>query len=215
MANEATFSVTGYVATQPKLSYTRSGEKTVYMRVGWTPRRRDRKTGEWTDQPTSFISVICFRKVAENAALCLRRGDPVILKGTLQVREHSEESAPRRQVVEVVAESIGHDLARGYTVFNRSVEQTEMTAIEREQALAAEGRQPLPGDRLAAGARALGAGAAGDGPSTDEMRDDLEDLTDGSMAETDLAERLGAFDDAEAADLLDHDEEPVAAAAGV
>lgn len=212
MANEATFSVTGYVATQPKLSYTRNGEKTVYMRVGWTPRRRDRKTGEWTDQPTS---VICFRKVAENAALCLRRGDPVILKGTLQVREHSEESAPRRQVVEVVAESIGHDLARGYTVFNRSVEQTEMTAIEREQALAAEGRQPLPGDRLAAAARALGAGVAGDGPASDQTRDDLEDLTDSGMAEPDLAERMGAFDDAEAADLLDHDEEPAAAAAGL
>lgn len=212
MANEATFSVTGYVATQPKLSYTRNGEKTVYMRVGWTPRRRDRKTGEWTDQPTS---VICFRKVAENAALCLRRGDPVILKGTLQVREHSEESAPRRQVVEVVAESIGHDLARGYTVFNRSVEQTEMTAIEREQALAAEGRQPLPGDRLAAAARALGAGVAEDRPVSDQTRDDLEDLTDGGMAEPDLAERLGAFDDAEAADLLDHDAEPAAAAAGL
>lgn len=208
MVNEANFSVTGYVATQPKLSYTRSGEKTVYMRVGWTPRRRDRKTGEWTDQQTSFISVICFRKVAENAALCLRRGDPVILKGTLQVREHSEGSAPRRQVVEVIAESIGHDLTRGYTVFNRSVEQTEMTAIEREQSLAAEGRQPLPGDSLAAAERAGAGGDAGD-----ETPDDIEDLTGGSLTEPDLADRLGPLDDAEAAALLGSAEEPVAAGA--
>ena len=39
MVNEATFSVSGYVATQPKGGWTRDGTRTVFMRLGWTPRR--------------------------------------------------------------------------------------------------------------------------------------------------------------------------------
>lgn len=144
MANEATFSVTGYVATPPKGGYTRNGTRTLYMRVGWTPRRMDKRTGEWTDQPTSFVGVTCYRKVAENAAACLRRGDPIVVRGTLTVREYGED---KRVSVEVFAESIGHDLSRGVTIFKKNTEQLEQTALERERAMAAVGREPLPDDR--------------------------------------------------------------------
>jgi single-strand DNA-binding protein len=146
MANEATFSVTGYVATPPKGGYTRNGTRTLYMRVGWTPRRMDKRTGEWTDQATSFVGVTCYRKVAENAAACLRRGDPIVVRGTLTVREYGED---KRVSVEVFAESIGHDLSRGVTIFKKNTEQLEQTALERERAMAAVGREPLPGDRRA------------------------------------------------------------------
>jgi single-stranded DNA-binding protein len=114
------------------------------MRVGWTPRRMDKRTGEWTDQPTSFVGVTCYRKVAENAAACLRRGDPVVVKGTLTVREYGED---KRVSVEVSADSIGHDLSRGVTIFKKNTEQLEQTALERERAVAAVGREPLPDDR--------------------------------------------------------------------
>ncbi|HUC21772.1 MAG TPA: single-stranded DNA-binding protein [Streptosporangiaceae bacterium] len=147
MANEATFSVSGYVATQPKGGWTRDGTRTVFMRLGWTPRRIDKTTGEWTDQPSSFVSVICYRRVAENAALCLRRGDPVVVKGTLRVREYGEENGPKRTAVEVIADTIGHDLSRGITIFKKSTEQLEKTAAEREQEVAAAARQAWPGDR--------------------------------------------------------------------
>jgi single-strand DNA-binding protein len=147
MANEALISVSGYVATQPKSGWTRDGTRTVFMRLGWTPRRIDKATGEWTDQPSSFVSVICYRKVAENAALCLRRGDPVVVKGSLRVREYGEENGPKRTTVEVIADTIGHDLSRGITIFKKSTEQLEKTAAEHEQEIAAAAREPLPGDR--------------------------------------------------------------------
>jgi single-strand DNA-binding protein len=146
MVNEATLSVTGYIATQPKVGWTRDGTRTLFMRLGWTPRRMNKTTGEWADQPTSFISVICYRKVAENAAACLRRGDPVVLKGNLRVREYGDEN-PKRTAVEVIADSIGHDLSRGVTHFTKLTGQLEKTALEREQEMAGPERQPLPGDR--------------------------------------------------------------------
>jgi single-strand DNA-binding protein len=144
MANEATFSVTGYVATPPKSGWTRDGTRTLYMRVGWTPRRIDKRTGEWADQPTSFVSVTCYRKVAENGAACLRRGDPIVLKGTLRVREYGDD---KRVTVDVFADSIGHDLSRGVTIFKKNAEQLEQTALERERATAVAGRAPEYGDQ--------------------------------------------------------------------
>jgi len=167
MANEATISVSGYVATQPKGGWTRDGTRTVSMRLGWTPRRIDKTTGEWTDQPSSFVSVICYRKVAENVAQCLRRGDPVVVKGNLRVREYGPENGPKRTVVEVIADTIGHDLSRGITIFKKSTGQLEKTAAEREQEQLAATRQPLPGDRgeaVPAGGDPDGAFAASEDP---------------------------------------------------
>lgn len=198
MANEATFSVTGYVATPPKSGYTKDGTRTLYMRVGWTPRRMDKRTGDWTDQPTSFVSVTCYRKVAENAAACLRRGDPIVLKGTLRVREYGED---KRVTVDVSAESIGHDLSRGVTIFKKSSEQLEQTALERERAMAAEGREPLPDDRRAA-ERAGQPDLDGSYPDgRDPGGDDPADLQAGPDVVLD-ADDPEVFDDDEARQMI-------------
>ena len=134
MVNEAYFSVTGYVATQPRFGFTRTQVPTLSMRVGWTPRRRDPKTGDWADEPSSFATVLCYRKMAENAAASLRKGDPIIVKGTLRTREFEDAAGGKRISVDVLAESIGHDLSRGISVFTRSRAQLAQTALEQWQA---------------------------------------------------------------------------------
>src|SRR5215475_88027 len=128
--NEAFFSVTGYVATQPKGGKTRDGTRTVSFRVGWTPRSENRVTGEWSDLASSFVSVTCYRKLAENVEYCLRRGDPIVLTGKLRVREWADDAGVRRNAVEVTADHIGHDLGRGVTMFTKRRQQTEQTAAE-------------------------------------------------------------------------------------
>lgn len=147
MSNEATFSVTGYVATQPSRHRTKAGDYMLSMRIGWTPRLFDRAAGEWKDQPTSFASVICFRKVAENGATCLRRGDPIVVKGTLRIREYEDQSGARRTAVDIIADSIGHDLSRGVSSFTKSRPPSGHTAVEHEEAERAAGRMP-PADEV-------------------------------------------------------------------
>ncbi len=211
MANEATFSVTGYVATPPRSGWTRDGTRTLYMRVGWTPRRIDKRTGEWADQATSFVSVTCYRKVAENAAACLRRGDPIVLKGTLRVREYGDD---KRVTVDVFADSIGHDLSRGVTIFKKSTEQLEQTALEREREMAGAGRAPLYGDQDASERTGQpdggqpGAGQPGarqlDSEVPDPETPDLEGVSDSDVGE--------AFNEEEAMQMLaqaDESAEPV------
>jgi len=130
MLNEAQISLTGYVATQPVTRLVKEGVTNVSMRVAWTPRRQDRATGEWVDGNTSYATVICWRKLATNVAICLRKGDPVMIKGRLSVRSYDDKEGRPRTSVEVDATSVGHDLNRGVATFQRIRPQTGMTASE-------------------------------------------------------------------------------------
>ena len=205
MANEAHCSVIGFVATQPRAGYTKGGSRSVSMRVGWTPRSFDRDSGQWSDLPSSFVTVQCYKKVAEHVAVCLRRGDPVVVRGTMRVREYVDQNGQRRSTVEVHADSIGHDLSRGITVFSRPPARTEQTAYEYEQALAAAaGRTPLPGDLPVAepqGAQEADGVADEDAELTDDPEVESGDMTepeivgDEEFDESAAGEMLAGADD--------------------
>jgi single-strand DNA-binding protein len=134
MANEAFFSVAGYIATEPLPGVTHSGVPTLSMRLAWTPRRLDKNTGEWADEPSCFATVKCFRKVAENARMSLHKGEPVVVSGTLRIREYDAKEGGRRTTVDVIANSIGHDLTRGVASFSRLRRSVDQSGAEREDA---------------------------------------------------------------------------------
>jgi len=133
MINEAHISLSGYVATQPALKWTRTGVPALNMRVAWTPRRMDRVTGEWIDMSTNFLTVYAYRKLAENAATCLRKGDPIVLRGRVTTRDFEDKNGHPRTALEVDAISFGHDMTRGVSTFQRVRPQTGMTANEYQE----------------------------------------------------------------------------------
>ena len=130
MFNEAQICVTGYVATQPVTRTLLSGANVAEMRVAWTPRWQDRVTAEWVDGQTSYATVICWRKLAENVGMCVRKGDPVVIKGRLTIRPFTDKDGAQRTAVEVEASSVGHDLNKGVSGFSRIRPKTGMTASE-------------------------------------------------------------------------------------
>jgi single-strand DNA-binding protein len=133
MFNEAHISFTGYVAKQPEAKTVTVGGVDVpslRMRVGWTERRFDRALGEWVDGATSYVTVNCWRKLAKNAGVCIRKGDPVLVKGKLSVRTYAGKDGVARNTVEVEASSVGHDLTLGVSGFQRVRPQTGMSATE-------------------------------------------------------------------------------------
>ena len=106
MFNEAHISFTGYVAKQPEakmVTVDGVAVPSLRMRVGWTERRFDRGVGEWVDGATSYVTVNCWRKLAKNAGVCIRKGDPVLVKGKLSVRTFTGKDGVARNTVEVEA----------------------------------------------------------------------------------------------------------------
>jgi single-strand DNA-binding protein len=200
MINEAHVSLIGFIATQPTKGRTKSGLVTLTMRVGWTPRSLDKTTGEWSDLASSFATVQCYRKVAEHAAICLRKGEPVVVRGALRVREYTDKAGQRRSTVEIQADSIGHDMSRGISNYSKLPARAELTADEYEEAQAATAdRDPLLGDRDQA---ALGGAQEADEAFDEdsELADDV-DVVSGDTTELELALEDEEYD-ASAGDVL-------------
>jgi single-strand DNA-binding protein len=156
MYNEAHFSVTGYVATEPDYALVGDGIPRLRVRVCWTTRRKDQETGEWADANTSGISVTCWRSLARNLHACLRKGDPVVLRGKLEVRPYVGKDGQQRTSVDVEADFLSHDLRRGVSGFQKTLNQPAKTAAGEPGADAA------PADDAVLTAAADGADGADD-----------------------------------------------------
>jgi single-strand DNA-binding protein len=114
--------LTGYVTSEPKLGFTKVSRTPVTkIRVGSTPRWLDRGTGEWRDGETSYFNVKCWRKLAENVTGSLRKGDMVLVRGKFRTRTWVDDQQHTRVELEVEADSVGHDMAFGWSRFNRGV----------------------------------------------------------------------------------------------
>lgn len=206
MVNEAQLSLTGYVASDPRSRETRNGVPQVSMRVAWTPRWIDRTTGEWSDGNTSFLTVICWRRLAANVATCIRRGDPVIIKGRLSIRPYEDKDGNARLAVEVDATSIGHDLSRGVALFQRT--RGELPSMAPAGQAVGSGAADGFGSAQAGGG--FGAGLLSDGFGTGQAGEDGPGFIDEAAIAALLPESApvpGLVPDGESAP----DEEPVPA----
>lgn len=114
--------LTGYVTAEPTLGFTKTSRTPITkIRVGSTPRRLDRATGEWSDGETSYYNVTCWRKLAENVTGSLRKGDMILVRGKFRTRTWVDEQQHTRVELEVEADSVGHDMSFGWSRFNRGV----------------------------------------------------------------------------------------------
>ena len=141
--NDATVTLTGNVATAVRFARTDKGTALASFRMACTPRHFDRGTGQWVDERTTFVTVTCFRALAENVVTSLTKGDPIVLTGKLRVVpwERDDKSGIS---VEVEASAVGHDLNRGQTAFSRV--RKESTADQAEPVAAVGG--PVASDGL-------------------------------------------------------------------
>jgi single-strand DNA-binding protein len=166
--NEAQITVVGWLAADPRYVATSTGTPLMSLRVGCTPRRFDRESGQWQDTESTFLTVNCWRGLAENVnASEMKRGDPVIVTGRLRIREYLKDEQIRFSAV-VDAITVGHDLTRGSAQFRRlrrggvasledRREAEELNDIWLDQAAS----EPASAAAGSAGARAADEAAAG------------------------------------------------------
>lgn len=101
--------LTGIVATDPRHTVTAEGLAVTTFRLASGQRRFDRATNSWVDVDTNWYTVSTFRLLARNVARSVQKGQHVMLTGKLRLREWK--TAERSgTTIEVVADSLGHDL---------------------------------------------------------------------------------------------------------
>jgi single-strand DNA-binding protein len=109
--NETVITIVGNVISDLKSRRTGEGVHVVNFRMASNERRFDKVSGEWVDGDRLFVSVTCWRKLANGVVTSLSKGDPVVVTGRLFTRGYEVEGQ-KRSVTEIDATAVGPDLAR-------------------------------------------------------------------------------------------------------
>lgn len=109
---DSVVTLVGSLIETPEPRTSTSGLNVTSFRVACTSRRFDRSQARWVDGATMFITVSCWRQLAENVVASLRRGDRILVSGRLRQRVYQLEDGTRRAAIEVDAETVGPDLTR-------------------------------------------------------------------------------------------------------
>ena len=117
---DTSVTIFGNLTRDPNLSMT-DGIARCNFRVASTERRFDRPSGKWVDGRSVYISVTCWRSLAENAAGSLRKGDPVVVVGRLRQRSYVNDQQVTVNVTEIDGDVVSIDLRRGITTRLRKV----------------------------------------------------------------------------------------------
>jgi single-strand DNA-binding protein len=142
MSQESTITLRGFVTAEPRFwQPTPKHTPVTEIRVGSTPRRLNRATGEWEDGDTSYYTVKCWRRLAVNVKGSLRKGDMVLIRGKVVTKSWVDDQQRTRTQMQVEADSVGHDLAFGWSHFNRGAQAPWNSS--RDRADGAEPRQNL------------------------------------------------------------------------
>lgn len=142
MAIKTGQSVSGFIATDPQLTYGQQGIPRFYARMGIEHYRRE-DDGSFTQLDPSFHNLVAYRKTAERAMERFEKNDRFLADG--YVREFTYEREGRQMGgEEFVAKKIGHDTARSDYDVNRTPRQDavaqEAAGVDRAQAFEAPQR---------------------------------------------------------------------------
>lgn len=138
MAIHTQQSISGFIASDPQLSYTARGEARFYARVGQEHYRRE-PDGTFTELDPTFHDLVAYRATAERAHTRFAKGDSFVAEGYTHPYEY-ERDGQSVQGEEFVAKKIGHDLAR--TAYE--VDRTRGQSVVEQDAPAQSTRVQAP-----------------------------------------------------------------------
>lgn len=128
MAIRTQESLSGFIATDPQLTYTERGEARFYARFGQENFRRE-DSGEFTKLDPSFGNLILYRATAERAYERFSKGDQFVAEGYTHDYSY-ERDGQQIEGSKFVAKKIGHDTART----RYDVDRTPRRGLDREAA---------------------------------------------------------------------------------
>jgi single-strand DNA-binding protein len=122
--------VMGRVAGEPQRN-TKEGSGSdgpVTFRFATRDSRFDEATRAWVESETNWYTVKAWRTLGENVLESVAKGQPLIIRGRLQLDSWTDASGRERITPTIHADSIGHDLRRGVSTFTVRSAAAESTS---------------------------------------------------------------------------------------
>lgn len=122
MAGEARIELVGRLGADPELRFTPSGAAVASVNVAVQGRKKN--GDQWEDGETTWFRVTVWRQYAENLAESLRKGDRVVVTGTVELRKYQNREGGEGVSLDVNADTITPDLRFA---------QVQVRRVERSQ----------------------------------------------------------------------------------
>lgn len=81
----------GYLGRDPDLSYTSGGKELAKTSLAVSRGKRDGK-----DQGTDWVDLVFFGKTAEVVVQYAKKGDPLLVEGSLRISQYEKDGEKRR-----------------------------------------------------------------------------------------------------------------------
>jgi len=123
MANLNRIILVGRLTNDPEVRFTVEGVQVAKFQIVV-----DRFAQENVQKQVDNIDIVAWRRLAEVCGQYLKRGNPVLVEGRIQVRSFENENGVRKWTTEVIARSIkmlGSDLKEGTTTSSAPQSQKE------------------------------------------------------------------------------------------
>ncbi len=104
LPNINSVTISGRLTRDLELRYLNSGTQVVTLPLAFSRNYRD-KQGQW-QQETSFLDVIVWSAVAERCAQLLKKGDPVLVEGSLRTRMYTSKDGKNVKITEIQANRV-------------------------------------------------------------------------------------------------------------
>ncbi len=135
MANDTSITVRGWAGGDPTLYINSKGNgadnsklSTTIVNVGVTPRIFKRDLGEFINGDTAWYSVRCYGSLAQNVAVSVKKGMPVLVRGRLTNKVYTDKNQTSRSSQVILADSLGVDLNMGTVNYEKNKKRNNGTA---------------------------------------------------------------------------------------
>ena len=97
----------GNATRDAELHHTQTGKSVSSLRLATN------RTIKGEDE-AQFHTIVCWDRLAETTATCVKKGDPLYVEGRLQYRSFQDEEGSARGVCEIVADDVQFLSRRGH-----------------------------------------------------------------------------------------------------
>jgi single-strand DNA-binding protein len=95
--NKCTF--IGHLGRDPEIKYTPAGDAVATFSMAVSEKYKDNEHTEW-------LTIVCWKKLAETASKYLAKGNPVYVEGKLKTREYEGRDGTKKKVTEIIASQL-------------------------------------------------------------------------------------------------------------
>lgn len=115
--------ITGNLTADPTHGVTDDNNPLTWVRFRVASNHRRRTSDGYADTPSTFWDVVAYGRLAENIHDSLKKGDPVIVTGSLNTSTYTPDSGEEKEQQSIKADNVGINLKRTRALIDREPKQ--------------------------------------------------------------------------------------------